>query len=68
MNENEKEKLVDSVHQLGINSLHYSGLNALVFAHQVIKIINGTHTWKYFYEKEKQEYRESQLKEQESIL
>ena len=30
MNENEKEKLVDSVHQLGINSLHYSGLNALV--------------------------------------
>ena len=63
MNENEKEELVNSVHQLGINSLHYHGLDALVFAHEVMKIINGTHTWEYFYEKEKREYLISQLKE-----
>ena len=50
------EKIIDSVHHLGINSMHYSGYNALVYAYQVIQIIRGEHTWEYFVDRQQKEY------------
>jgi hypothetical protein len=51
------EEIIDSVHQLGINSMHYSGHNALVYAYQVIQIIRGEHTWEYFVNRQQEEYQ-----------
>ncbi len=51
------EEIIDSVHQLGINSMHYSGNNALVYAYQVIQIIRGEHTWEYFVDRQQEEYQ-----------
>ena len=51
------EEIIDSVNQLGINSMHYSGHNALVYAYQVIQIIRGEHTWEYFVDRQQEEYQ-----------
>jgi hypothetical protein len=53
----DNEKIIDSVHQLGINSMHYAGHNALVYAYQVIQIIKGEHTWEYFVDRQQEEYK-----------
>ena len=51
------KEIINSVHQLGINSTHYSGYNALVYAYQVIQIIKGEHTWEYFVDRQQKEYK-----------
>ena len=55
-----REQLADSLHQLGIGSLHWDGYNALIHAYQAINIALGNHTWQYYIEKEKAEYEARQ--------
>jgi hypothetical protein len=52
-----REKLANDIHQLGINSLHYDGNNALVYAYQAIQVARGEQVWEYFVEREKAEYQ-----------
>ena len=53
-----REQTANFIHQLGINSKHYDGLNALVYAYQAINVIMGNQTWEYYIERERQEYEE----------
>ena len=52
-----RKQTAEFIHQLGINSLHYDGYNALVYAHQAVNIILGLQTWEFYVEQEKQEYK-----------
>ena len=58
-----RQQTANFIHQLGINSKHYDGLNALVYAYQTINIIMGNQTWEYYVERERQEYEEKKEKE-----
>ena len=53
-----RKQTAEFIHQLGINSLHYDGSNALIYAYQAFNIVLGEKTWEFYYEQEKQEYKE----------
>jgi hypothetical protein len=53
-----RKQTAEFIHQLGINSLHYDGSNALIYAYQAFNIVLGEKTWEFYFEQEKQEYKE----------
>jgi hypothetical protein len=53
-----RKQTAEFIHQLGVNSLHYDGYNALVHAYQAVNIVLGEKTWEFYVAQEKQEYEE----------
>ena len=50
-----RKQTADFLHQLGINSAHYEGLNALIYAYQAINVALGEQTWEFYVERDRNE-------------
>jgi hypothetical protein len=48
-----RKQTSEFIHQLGVNSSHYDGYNALVYAYQACNIALGTQTWEFYVEEGK---------------
>jgi hypothetical protein len=46
-----RKQTAEFIHQLGVNSLHYDGYNALVHAYQAVNIVLGEKTWSFMLNK-----------------
>jgi hypothetical protein len=48
-----RKQTSEFIHQLGVNSSHYDGYNALVYAYQACNVALGTQTWEFYVEEGK---------------